>query len=104
MDVQVVNTLNITTILTFIALFGTIAGAVVAVGFKIFRQILKEIYDLRTWQIEYQSRTDRALATQTERLEACIHQIPGHPENPANQPAELPSEPSSNNPESSHNN
>jgi len=78
-QVQITNTINITLILAVIAAIGIVAGPLIAMVFKVLRTILKEIYDLKTWQRTYMQEVTDA---QTARIEACIHATPGHPENP----------------------
>jgi Na+/melibiose symporter-like transporter len=80
--VQVTNTINITTILAIISAVSIAGGAFIVMFFKLARQVLKEIFELR---IELIKQHIELNAAQTAQLEACIHKIPGHPENPLNQ-------------------
>jgi len=95
-QVEVTNTLNLSTIIAISAVFFAASAYVVPKLFKLAQQIIKEILDLKVWMAEYQAKLTM---DQTVRLEACIHQIPGHPENPttsaatgATAPADPPAE------------
>jgi len=77
-QVTVTNSLNLTTLIAIATIFLGFAAWLIPKVFKLAQQIIKEILDLKVWIAEYQAKIT---LEQTMRLEACIHQIPGHPEN-----------------------
>lgn len=87
-QVQVTNTFNITTIIAVAGILLAFAAWLTPKLFDLARQILKELYDLKAWMVTYQrSLADEQklhlveiTAAQTHQIEACIHQVPGHPE------------------------
>lgn len=81
-EVQVTNTLNITTILSVISAVSLLGGIVIAVIFKLVKAIQTQIFELQLQSVKNSAAIVEAQRTVHDSLQACIHQIPGHPENP----------------------
>jgi hypothetical protein len=81
-DVQITPTISLGQILLILSVISTVLGTAIPIYFR-----LKYAYKIG--QIEFDRRIkeyiDQKTAEQTAHLEKCIHAIPNHPENPANQ-------------------